>query len=176
MVKEKNNKRKKEERKNQERKSSIITISIFLLIAFIALTGITYKVALNSTKTGYVSLKTINTTLSEGGQSHKLSVKITLSGKNKNLNKLNMENVQMVAKQTIANLDYESIVGEDGNEYIKRVVLDALRQQFGDEIEQVNLDSLLTDVTVNKTVEEIEEEHPYNLDDYLKGFSWSKKK
>ena len=169
MDKENNIKHKKQERKN-----SIITITILVCIALIALTGISYQVALNNAKVGYVSLQPINVTLSSE-QNNKLSVKITLSGKSKNLNKLNMEAVQLLAKETITKLDYDSIVSEDGNEYIKNVVLTALRQEFGDDIEQVNLDSLLTDVTINDSNKEDDNDNPYNIQDYLKGFSWTKK-
>ena len=171
MYKEKNIKYK-----SQERKNSIITITILVCIVLIALTRILYQLTLNSFKVGYVSLQPINLTLSSEQQNHKISVKITLSGKSKNLNKLNMEGVQLLVKETITKLDYDSIVDKDGNEYIKSVVLTALRQEFGNNIEQVNLDSILTDVTINNSDEEAKENNSYNFEDYLKGFSWSKKK
>ena len=171
MYKEKNIKYK-----SQERKNSIIIITILVCIVLIALTGILYQLTLNSFKVGYVSLQPINLTLSSEQQNHKISVKITLSGKSKNLNKLNMEGVQLLVKETITKLDYDSIVDKDGNEYIKSVVLTALRQEFGNNIEQVNLDSILTDVTINNSDEEAKDNNSYNFEDYLKGFSWTKKK
>ncbi|WP_250278817.1 hypothetical protein [[Clostridium] colinum] len=174
---EKNINNKKLEYK-QERKSYIITISILVFIAFISIFGITYQVFLNSTKTGYVTLKPVDVTLSSGKENHQLSVKITLSGKSKNLNKLNMEQVQLLTKETIKQLDYQSIIKKGGDDYIKNAILQTLRQNFGDNIEQVNLDSLLTDVTIKTPNEEDYNNNSdvHSIDEYLKGFSWSNKK
>ena len=163
-------------KRGNERKNSIITISILISIALIAFIGITYQVALNNAKTGYVSLKPVDVTLSSEGKEHNLSVKITLSGKSKNLNKLNMESVQLATKETIKQLDYDTVIAENGNEYIKNTVLTSLRQEFGEDIEQVNIESILTDVSVpSSQEEEYKNEDIHSVEEYLKGFSWSKK-
>lgn len=160
--------------KKNEKKNSIIIILIFICIALMAFIGITYKTVLNNAKTGYVSLKPVDVTLSSGGKDHNLSVKITLSGKSKNLNKLNMESVQLVTKETIKQLDYDSVIAENGNEYIKNTVLTSLREDFGEDIEQVNIESILTDVSVPS--QEDKNQSTHSFEEYLKGFSWSKKK
>ena len=162
--------------KNSDKKSSTITISILIGIALIAFIGIFYQVSVNNYELGYVSLNPIDVTLSSGEESHKVSVKFTLGGKSKDLNKLNMENVQLFVKETVKNLDYDSIASEDGNEYIKNVVLTSLRQEFGEGIEQVNLDSLLTDVTVNTQDENVTENSNPSVDELLENFGWTKKK
>lgn len=166
---------KKNINKKQEKINSTITITILICIALIALIGITYQTIANNSKAGYVSLKPVNVTLSSGGESHKVSVNVTLSGKSKNLNKLNMEKVQVFVKETIKNLDYDSISGKDGNEYIKNFVLTALRQEFGDSIEEVTLGSLLTDVTVDIPEDATQNSSP-SVEDLLKNFGWTKKK
>lgn len=162
--------------KNVNKRSSIITISILIFIGLVAFISIFYQVAINDSKIGYVSLKPVDVTISSGEESHKISVKVTLGGKSKNLNKLNMENVQLVVKETIKSLDYNNIVGEDGNEYIKNVVLTAIRQEFGNDIEQVSLDELLTDVTVNIPGEQVIQNPTPSVDEILENFGWTKKK
>lgn len=159
--------------KKREKLNFTITISILVCISLIALIGIFYKVIVDNSKLGYVSLNPINVTISSGEKNHTLSLKVTLSGKSKNLNKLNMENIQLFVNETVKKLDYDSITSEDGTEYIKNVILTSLRQEFGDTIEDVNLESLLTDVYVpNKG----EENKTPSVDELLKDFSWSKNK
>ncbi len=97
-----------------------------------------------------------------------------MSGKSKNLNKQNMENIQLFVNETVKKLDYDSITSEDGTEYIKNVILTSLRQEFGDSIEDVNLESLLTDVSVPNEGEG--ENKTPSVDELLKDFSWSKNK
>ncbi|WP_317368548.1 hypothetical protein [uncultured Tyzzerella sp.] len=173
MAKVKNN--KKNVNKKQEKISSTITIAILICIALVALIGIVYQTIQSNYKPGYVSLKPVNVTLASGGESHKLSVDVTLGGKSKNLNKLNMENVQVFVTETIKNLDYNSIVSKDGNEYIKNILLTALKQEFGDSIENVSLSSLLTDVTVSTPEEATKNLNP-SVEELLENFGWTKKK
>lgn len=160
--------------KKREKLNSTITISILVCIALIALIGIFYKVIVDNSKPGYVSLNLINVTISSGEKNYTLSLKVTLSGKSKNLNKLNMENIQLFVNETVKKLDYDSITSEDGTEYIKNVILTSLRQEFGDTIEDVNLESLLTDVSVPNEGEG--ENKTPSVDELLKDFSWSKNK
>lgn len=167
-------KQNKENKKNN--KNTIITISILLFIGIVAFVGITRQMVINSEKLGYVSLQPVNVTLNSNGAEHKVSIKITLGGKNKQLNKLNMEKVQQVAKQAISNLDYDSIVKKEGSQYIKDTILQSLKSQFGDSIQNVVLDNILTDVTVPYSSQSEDSSNTQKRENYLKGFSWTNKK
>ena len=168
------NKKDKVNRKNikDDKKTFIATIFILIFIGLIAFISIGYKLIFEDAKIGYVSLSPIDVTIPSEDEEHSLSIKITLGLKNKNLNKLNIENVQRVTKEAIKQLDYEKISKKNGNEYIKDVVLNMLNQEFDDSIEEINLDGILRDIKIN-------EENPKSSarirrEEYLKGLKWSK--
>ncbi len=162
--------------KRETQKAYIVTILILLSISLVAFFSIVKSTVANQ-KMGYVSLKPIDVTLSSNEGNHKLFIKITLGGKSKNLNKLNMENAQLVAKETIKRLEYKSVVEEGGNEYIKNVLLKVLREKLNSDIEQVNIDSILADITVNdNSLQNNSNSNVSKTEEYLKGFSWTKKK
>ena len=162
--------------KKETRKAYIVTILILLSIVLIAFISIV-KSTVDNEKMGYVSLKPIDVTLSSDEGNHKLFVKITLGGKSKNLNKLNMENAQLIAKETVKQLEYKHIIEEGGNDYIKNVLLNVLREKLDKDIEQVNLDSILADITINDNISQNQSNSGVSkTEEYLKGFSWTKKK
>ncbi len=160
---------------NGERKNSAIIIFIFITIIIIAFIGIGYQFIVTGSKTGYVALKPIDVTVSSDGKEHKLSMKVTLGGKSKDLNKLNTENVQLVVKETVRNLDYNSITEENGEQYIKEAILTNLKKSFGEDVESVTLDSLLTDVTVVNPDDKKPNSNP-SRQEILDNIGWSKNK
>lgn len=161
--------------KGENKKSSVIVITMLICIGLIAFIGITYQSITNGAKSGYVSLKPIDVTLPSGEDNQKVSIQVTLSGKSKKLNKLNMENVQLIVKETIKNLDYSKMTDKNGTEYIKEVVLTSLKEEFGDSVEQVSIENLLTGNVVMPPENDKPKNPNPSREEILKGFKWSKK-
>lgn len=118
-----------------------LVILILIIIAFIGFLSYTR----NNNQIEHVYLQPIDVSLLSKDGTHKLSVNITLSGRAQKLDKINLESLQLVTKEAVKNLEYEKIIKENGNEYIKQFILESLIDDFGDVIEQVNLNSLLTE-------------------------------
>lgn len=157
--------------KSNEKTISIITISILLCILLITLIGIFYKTTLNSNKQTSLALAPIKVNISSAEGNHKLEVEVSLNGKSKNLDKLNLESVQSVVRDTMQNLDYDKLIEKDGNEYIKSEVLSNLQKTFGENIESVSLNNFITDVTVATPGDK----NGGGLRNNLQDFSWKKK-
>ena len=158
---------------NSDKRSSVITIFILICIILIAFIGIGYQFITTASKPGYVSLSPINVSISSETGEHKVSVDVVLNGKSKDLNKIDFEKAQLIAKETIKNLDYDKIKQENGNEYIKNSILEELQKEFGDDIEKVTLSRLLTNVSIGE--EGTENSNP-SREELLENFGWSKKK
>ena len=81
-----------------------------------------------------------------------------------------------MAKETISNLDYNSIVEKEGSQYVKNTILKNLKASFGDSIESVILDDILTDLTLPNSNNTENNSNIQKREEYLKGFSWTNKK
>lgn len=159
---------KTDKNKTKDKKNSILVVSILVCIAMISFVGIGYQMV-NGDKQSYVALNSINTSINSSGKEHKISLKVSLGGISKDLKHINTDEAQSIVQKTVETLDYEKLVAKNGTEYLKATLLENLKAQFGDKIENVTLDSILTDVSVGNTTET----STSSREDYLKGISWS---
>ena len=115
---------------NSDKRSSVITIFILICIILIAFIGIGYQFITTASKPGYVSLSPINVSISSETGEHKVSVDVVLNGKSKDLNKIDVEKAQLIAKETIKNLDYDKIKQENGNTRLTATCIDGRPVEF----------------------------------------------
>ena len=158
----------------KNKKISIKSILVLVLIVSIFLANTGYKLIVKDNKTKYVSLETIDITIPLDDKEYGVSIKVTLVGKTKNLNKLDMNNIQLFTREILKKLDYTKISDKNGNEYIKNTLLMNLQDKFGTGIEQVILDGILK--STNK-INSLNKQGPQKskISEYLEGLSWSNK-
>lgn len=159
--------------KKNERKMSLVVVFILIIIGIVAFFGIGYKSIFSFVKEGSVELKPINTTFN--GE-HPVSLKIGLSGNERKLNKLDLDNIQLATTKIIENLDYDKIKQQNGSEYIKQEVLKGLKEQYGDVVEEVYLTEFLNDVGIVLPPSSGNKNSLPTRDELLKSFGWSKNK
>lgn len=156
--------------KIKERKYGAITTVFLILILLIAFIGI-FKNSFNVNSSSHLVLEPVNVVLSSKNseEKHSISAEFAISGKQKDMEKFNKDALNLIISNELQNLDYSSISGIDGNENIKKVVLDALKKEYPS-IENVYIKNITTDVSIQNQ----NKSKKNTTIDYLKGFKWSK--
>lgn len=131
---------------NDKDKAGLITIiALIFLVLMAILFAMSKGGAFASPTVGSISLSRIDISVASEKGEHKLYVGLSVTGDSNKLNKLNMTEVQLSAKEHMKTLDYDLMTSENGMEYIKTEMLSKLNESFGDDITGVNVESMLTD-------------------------------
>lgn len=138
-----NNDENTEDKTKKDKNSIIITI-ILGLIASISLLNVLVNTVQHRNSDGYFKIDEVLTTV--GSDKNYMKIGIALGGVNKDINKLDAGTVEVALTNALQDINFDTVLGIGGYEYLKEFLLQKLREDFGDEIESVNIHSLFTQV------------------------------